>query len=98
MKWGFSENNTFSLYNIYGGNVLSAVKTQVGSLNYLTVKGESDNGASNFKIVLRSGAFTLGPGIYPSGALPVANNLDSFIYNCPSAQYFIKYNETGTWC
>jgi hypothetical protein len=41
-------------YSCYAGNILSAVKTTTNGRNYLTINGESDHGASVFRIVLNS--------------------------------------------
>lgn len=78
-KWKFTEDEqAFFLYNIYGGNVLSANLSQVNTKYYLTVNGESDNGNSQFKMVLKSGLPIATGTIYESKLS--ANSLDSFYF------------------
>jgi len=76
-KWGFSEDENIFRYNIYGGNMLNASKYQVGSRYFLTLNGESDNGSSQFKIVLSS-TTPISTGNYQSGVF--AKQLDSLYF------------------
>jgi hypothetical protein len=63
-KWGFVESNGLQYpYNIYGGNILSAKRSQEGPVYFITVLGESDHGLSAFKIKLRAWA-PLTTGMY----------------------------------
>ena len=94
-KWGFSENNGSTLYNIYGGNIFSAVKHQNGNRYLLTVNGESDKGFSTFKIVLSSTS-PLSTGLYQNGSL--ANRIDSFYFNSSAANYYTEDFRSGAYC
>jgi len=55
-RWKFAAwiDHAFGDYNCYAGNISNAVKTATNGRNYLTINGESDNGASVFKIVVSS--------------------------------------------
>ena len=94
-KWGFSENNGTTLYTIYGGNILNAVKHQSGNRYLLTVNGESDKGLSAFKIVLSSPS-PLTAGLYQNGTL--ANRIDSFYFNSSTANYYTEDFRSGAYC
>jgi hypothetical protein len=75
-KFGFDESSTY-LYTLYGGNVLNASKTQTGTRNLLTVNGESDHGASKFKIVISSPT-PITTGVYKSGLF--SSRVDSLYF------------------
>lgn len=55
-RWAFNtlDNDFFGLYNCYAGNITNAEKSKQGDKYYLTLDGESDNGASSFKLVISS--------------------------------------------
>lgn len=77
-RWAFGAwiDHSFGLYNCYAGNISRAFKTSANGLNYLTINGESDNGASQFKIVLRSNSpITKGPYIIHSDNFNVLDTL-----------------------
>src|SRR5258705_1170714 len=94
-KWGFSENNGSTLYNIYGGNVFNGIKHQNGSRYLLTINGESDNSLSNFKIVLRSTS-PISTGLYQNGSS--TNLIDSFYFRSPLVNYFTEDFRSGAYC
>jgi len=85
-KWSFGAYQTgypVNFYHIYGGNILQASEGNSGGRYSLTVKGESDLGASVFKIVIsspnpiQSGTYTSNqPNIQP-------NSVDSFYFISP---------------
>ncbi|MEO7044658.1 MAG: hypothetical protein ABI091_05075 [Ferruginibacter sp.] len=78
-KWKFTEDEQpFFLYNIYGGNVTSANRSQVGSNYFLTVNGESDNGDSQLKLILKSPSPIVAGTIYESKVSE--NSIDSFYF------------------
>ena len=90
-KWGFSESNDLQFpYHTWSGNVLNTSKYSNGGLYYLVVNGESDNGASKFKIKLRSTS-PIGPGIYPTGN-NYPNNADSVYFS--SGPLNVSYFQT----
>lgn len=90
-KWKYIQEDI--VYNsnpfmIYGGNILNATKTFSGNRYYLTVKGESDNLVSKFKLVIASNSpIDTGNYIsdYVSKSLDTLNitsgtiNIDNFI-------------------
>ena len=94
-KWGFSENNGFTLYNIYGGNILNASKHQTSNRYFLTIKGESDHNLSNFKIVLSSSS-PLTTGLYQNGSS--TKLIDSFYFKSPVVDYFTEDFRSGAYC
>lgn len=87
-KWGFG---TFrvgypdKVYRTFGGNILNGALTTNSGRYYLTVNGESDFGASVFKIVLSS-VTPITKGTYSSGIIfspPVSNRVDSLYFISP---------------
>lgn len=97
-KWAFSKDESIQLYEMYGGNVVNAQKTQAGNRYLLTVNGESDNGTSTFKLVLNS-ATPFTPGVYKTDT--VTNRLDSLyftsdtkIWNGNTTYFFLGYGTT----
>lgn len=65
-RWSFGAwvNPSFGDYSCYAGNTTSAVLSEVNGKHYLTVNGESDHGASVFKLVVSSLFDTIHPGYY----------------------------------
>lgn len=53
-KWGFGYDESYFLYNMYGGNVLLTNLYQSSGRYYLSVNGESDLGDSKFRLLLSS--------------------------------------------
>jgi hypothetical protein len=73
-KWAFSEDESIFLYNIYGGNITSAVKSQTANKYFLTINGESDDNTSVFKLMISSKS-PIAKGVYQ--AQYSDNKLDS---------------------
>jgi hypothetical protein len=78
-KWAFGEddgsNTGIFHYRTFGGNVLNAALTQNAGHYYLTVNGESDRGASVFKMVASSGS-PITKGLYSiSGGFGAVDSL-----------------------
>jgi len=80
-RWQFGAwvDPAFDLYHSYAGNVTKAVKTSANGFNYLTIYGESDNGASNFKIQLSS-VTPIAKGLYSLHNTANNQNLVDSIY------------------
>src|SRR6185295_11412926 len=55
-RWSFGAwiDPAFGDYSCYAGNTTSAVLSEANGVHYLTVNGESDHGASVFKLVVSS--------------------------------------------
>jgi hypothetical protein len=87
-QWGFGTiTNNPVAYHIYGGNVVSTELSSNNGRYYLTVNGESDMGASTFKVEISS-VSPIAKGIYVNTPnFPGPNNVDSFYFNS-SAQVF----------
>jgi hypothetical protein len=81
-KWSFCEDDYTFFYNIYGGNIIDAKKTQAGNNHVLTVNGESDNGTSRFKLILSSTSAIAQGKVYSTDNFPSSqNSLDSLSFN-----------------
>jgi hypothetical protein len=52
-------------YNMYGGNMLNAIRSESAGRHYLTLNGESDFGTSQLKIVVSS-QDPIATGVYDS--------------------------------
>lgn len=92
-KWGFSESNDLQYpYHTWSGNILNATRYSSSGMYYLVVNGESDNGASKFKIKLRS-VNPIAPGIYQTGS-NYPNNADSVYFSSApmNAIYFQTFS------
>jgi hypothetical protein len=87
-QWGFGTiTNNPVAYHIYGGNVINTELSSNNGRYYLTVNGESDMGASIFKVEISS-VSPIAKGVYFNTAnFPGPNNVDSFYFNS-SAQIF----------
>lgn len=77
-KWSMSTNSGYMTYNIYGGNMLNAVESESAGRYYLTLKGESDFGTSELKMVVSSND-PVSTGIYSSTSS--INRLDVLNFN-----------------
>ena len=100
-KWGFSVDESIFLYNIYGGNVLNASKSQILNKYFLTVNGESDNGDSKFKVVISSYS-PISTGTYQTGYF--SNHLDTLYFKSNrkiwngNTTYFYSDGHYPTYC
>jgi len=75
-KWLFCEDEYSFKYRIFGGNVLNATRSQSGSIYYLTINGESDNGSSHYSLSV-SDYSLLTTGTY---AIDESNSFNKFSY------------------
>jgi hypothetical protein len=86
-KWAFGmflNRYPENAYHAYGGNVLNAALSTASGRNYLTVNGESDNGASVFKLVISStDPITTGMYSTPSFSNPFTKTVDSLYFSSP---------------
>lgn len=103
-RWQFSFDEHTLLYNCYGGNITSAVKTQVGGRHLITLKRESDNHQLVYKLVLSSDA-PLTTGLYRSSRWGVGPNLIDSAYFRSNERLWngnttYLYSDFGvdTWC
>lgn len=88
-KWKFLEDFYYlSHYSIWGGNVTKSTKSKIGSLYYLTIKGQSNHNASQFKLVIKS-LSPIDTGMYENN--PHVNNVDS-LYFKTGDKYFFQYD------
>ena len=80
-RWQFGSwvNPSFGRYHSFAGNTTGAERTKVNGTSYLTVNGESDNGASKFKIVISSLFSPIVPGRYELSE-NYDQNLDTFYF------------------
>lgn len=69
-------------FRAFGGNVRTAALTQEGSKYLLTINGESDHGASSFKIQLYAHA-PIDTGIYKTDYMPAYDGLDELYFKSP---------------
>jgi hypothetical protein len=72
-KWDFSEDEPVFLYRMFGGNILTATKSELSGRSYLSIVGESDNEDSQFQLVISSNS-AIAPGIYKTGSYTNALN------------------------
>jgi hypothetical protein len=102
-RWQFSFDEAATEYNCYAGNVLNVQQSQSGGRYLLTVNGESDHGASVYKLVLSSSA-PLSTGIYRSMSGASANRLDSAHFKSATqlwngtTYHFYTGSSIDTWC
>lgn len=102
-KWKFSfDEYSFYKYTLYGGNVLSVIRSQVNNRHFLTVNGESDNGNSKFKIILSSSS-AITPGVYKTG-YSLSNQVDSIYFTSNqklwngNTTYLFAHENSDTYC
>jgi hypothetical protein len=83
-RWAFGEDESIWLYRTFAGNTTNSTLGQMGSRYVLTVNGQSDHGASAFKLVLSSDN-PIKKGIYQSEDPfnPSTDRLDSLYFISP---------------
>jgi hypothetical protein len=101
-KWSFSEDEPMFNYNIYGGNVVNVSFTDDGPKSYFTLNGESDNGASVFKIKI-SDYHPITTTLYQTGYYYLAH-VDSMFFSSNAkidsntSTYFYMYDDYVGYC
>jgi len=80
-KWAFGEDELTFSYRTFAGNVLNGTLSQSTGRYFLTVNGESDHGASTFKLVLSSNT-PIKKGIYQTGFF-TSDKVDSLYFISP---------------
>jgi hypothetical protein len=102
-KWKWIDINDVShAHNIFGGNTLGAFKSNSAGVHQMSIDGESDNGATKFKVVIR--AYTpIDTGVYYSQFRSFeetvrGKKLDSlYIKSLDGTKYYFSLNG-GYYC
>jgi hypothetical protein len=86
-RWSFGAwiDPSFGDYSPYAGNVTSAALSEANGIHYLTVNGESDHGASVFKLVISNSTDTIHRGWYQLSE-SYEENVDSFLFQICSCR------------
>ncbi len=103
-KFGAWIDHAFGDCNFYAGNITSAAKSTTNGRNYLTINGESDHGASMFKVMVSStspiirGLYQLNGGpdnlldsLYFKSAVPTWDGTIPYLYSFPGT---VSYGNT----
>lgn len=77
--WSFGTSGSILGYSLYGGNIINANKSDSAGRYFLTLNGDTDNGNSNFKLVLSSNN-PFAAGIYTISNPP--SLLNEFYFDC----------------
>jgi len=79
-QWKFNTKYDWDVYRMYGGNILKAQLLQQGGKYILAIDGNSDYGASKFKLQLSS-PVPIATGVYSyPGAMLSNRYIDSFYF------------------
>jgi hypothetical protein len=90
-------------FRAFGGNIVNAALSQDGSKYNLIIDGESDHGASVFKVALHSYA-PIDTGVYKTDRMPSYGTLDEVYFRSPvkiwngNDTYLYADNHYTTYC